>query len=48
MEVHDFFEWLRSHIKGIEPHDAVGFYDLDLYSLGALMKAVIAYPAGQG
>ena len=41
MEVHDFVEWLRALNKGTDPHDAVGFYGLDLYSLGSSMRAVI-------
>jgi len=45
MEVHDFVEWLRAHNKGHGPRDAVGFYGLDLYSMGASMKAVISYLA---
>ncbi|MGO9489946.1 MAG: erythromycin esterase family protein [Solirubrobacteraceae bacterium] len=43
-DVLDFVGWLRSENEG--RHDAarkVGFYGLDLYSLGASMEAVIAY-----
>ncbi|AEO63048.1 6ddbe41c-0e37-4f81-bd81-dcb175c8af31 [Thermothielavioides terrestris] len=44
-EVQRFTEWLRAWNAGKEPiaADAVGFYGLDLYSLGASMKAVISY-----
>ncbi|KAK4238273.1 erythromycin esterase-domain-containing protein [Achaetomium macrosporum] len=44
-EVQGFTEWLRAWNKGKEPKspEAVGFYGLDLYSLGASMKAVIDY-----
>ena len=43
LEVHGFVEWLRRHNRGKDPHDAVGFYGLDLYSLGASIEAVIDY-----
>lgn len=43
IEVHDFVEWLRGHNEGREPRDAVGFYGLDLYSMGASIEAVIGY-----
>ncbi|KAJ9131096.1 Erythromycin esterase type II [Pleurostoma richardsiae] len=43
MEVHDFVEWLRTHNKGRHPKKAVGFYGMDLYSMGASMNAVINY-----
>jgi erythromycin esterase-like protein len=42
-EVRDFVEWLRGYNKGTETSDAVGFYGLDLYSLGSSMQAVIEY-----
>lgn len=44
-EVQDFTEWLRARNAGRDPRapDAVGFYGLDLYSLGASMRAVIDY-----
>lgn len=42
-EVQNFVEWLRDWNEGDDPHDAVGFYGLDLYSLGLSMRAVIAY-----
>ena len=40
----DFVGWLRAHNDGLS-RDArrVGFYGLDLYSLGASMEAVIGY-----
>src|ERR1019366_4102493 len=43
-DVLDFVGWLRTHNEG-RHHSArkVGFYGLDLYSLGASMEAVIAY-----
>lgn len=44
-EVQRFTEWLRTWNKEKDPKspEAVGFYGLDLYSLGASMKAVIEY-----
>ena len=44
-EVQRFTEWLRAHNKDRDAKapDAVGFYGLDLYSLGTSMKAVIEY-----
>ena len=42
-EVRGFVEWLREHNKGTRPAEAVGFYGLDLYSLGTSMQAVIEY-----
>lgn len=41
-EVKEFVKWLQHWNTGSDPHD-VGFYGLDLYSLGASMRAVIAY-----
>jgi erythromycin esterase-like protein len=43
-DVLDFVGWLRAHNDGLH-HDTrkVGFFGLDLYSLGASMEAVIAY-----
>lgn len=43
VEVHNFVEWLRKYNKGSNVHNAVGFYGLDLYSMGASMEAVIEY-----
>lgn len=42
-EVRGFVDWLRQYNRKTDPHDAVGFYGLDLYSLGASMRAVIRY-----
>jgi erythromycin esterase-like protein len=46
LEVQDFVEWLRRFNKGTDMHDAVGYYGLDLYSLGTSMRAVIRYLDG--
>lgn len=45
MEIHDFIEWLHSYNQGRDFHndDSIGFYGLDLYSLGESMRAVIVY-----
>ncbi|KAI0376609.1 erythromycin esterase-domain-containing protein [Hypomontagnella monticulosa] len=43
LEVHDFVEWLREHNRNLSIDNAAGFYGLDLYSLGASMRAVISY-----
>jgi erythromycin esterase-like protein len=51
-EVLDFVGWLRSHNEQLaRGQRSVGFYGLDLYSLGASMEAVVSYleevdPAG--
>ncbi len=43
-EVLDFVGWLRAHNEQLAaPARGVGFFGLDLYSLGASMEAVIAY-----
>ncbi|KAL1840471.1 hypothetical protein VTJ49DRAFT_468 [Mycothermus thermophilus] len=44
-EVQHFTEWLRKYNHGRDPKapDAVGFYGLDLYSLGPSMHAVLEY-----
>ena len=43
-EVLDFVGWLRAHNEQIAAgRKSVGFFGLDLYSLGASMEAVIAY-----
>ncbi len=43
-DVLDFVGWLRTHNEGRHhTGQKVGFYGLDLYSLGASMEAVIAY-----
>jgi erythromycin esterase-like protein len=43
-DVLDFVGWLRAHNDGLaDDVAAVGFYGLDLYSLGASIEAVIGY-----
>ncbi|HXD54359.1 MAG TPA: erythromycin esterase family protein [Solirubrobacteraceae bacterium] len=42
-EVLDFVGWLRAHNDGRRGPAKAGFYGLDLYSLGASMRAVIDY-----
>ncbi|KAJ4403101.1 hypothetical protein N0V85_005173 [Neurospora sp. IMI 360204] len=43
-ETHEFVEWLRCWNKGKDvKKEAVGFYGLDLYSMGSSMRAVINY-----
>lgn len=44
-EVQGFVEWLRLHNmeEDINPRDAVGFYGLDLYSMGTSINAIINY-----
>jgi erythromycin esterase-like protein len=43
-EVVDFVGWLRAHNEQLAAGArSVGFYGLDLYSLGASMEAVVAY-----
>src|SRR6476646_1627728 len=42
-DVLDFVGWLRAHNDATAPGDRVGFYGLDIYSLGASMAAVLAY-----
>lgn len=42
-EVHDFVAWLREFNTGKPVKEAAGFYGLDLYSMGASMKAVTSY-----
>lgn len=39
----EFVAWLREHNTGLEPRRRAGFYGLDLYSLHASMRAVVAY-----
>ncbi|KAK4187017.1 erythromycin esterase type II [Podospora australis] len=44
LEVQGFTEWLRTWNKGTNPKtEGVGFYGMDLYSLGASMSAVVDY-----
>jgi erythromycin esterase-like protein len=45
VDVLDFVEWLRRHNHQAGDRAAVGFYGLDLYSLGASTEAVLAYLA---
>ncbi len=42
-DVLDFVGWLREHNEHARPADRVGFYGLDLYSLHALIDAVLRY-----
>ncbi|QEC49423.1 erythromycin esterase family protein [Baekduia soli] len=47
-DVLDLVGWLRAHNDGVhQTARKVGFYGLDLYSLGASMEAVIAYLGDQ-
>jgi erythromycin esterase-like protein len=39
----EFVEWLRKHNLGVARTQQVGFYGLDLYSMFASMRAVLAY-----
>ncbi|KAF4443843.1 hypothetical protein F53441_11302 [Fusarium austroafricanum] len=43
IEVHDFVEWMRSYNSSRGENEMVGFYGLDLYSMGTSMKAVVDY-----
>ena len=43
VEVHDFIERLRAHNEGQEAGRRAGFFGLDIYNLGASMRAVIDY-----
>ena len=42
-EVDGFIRWLRRHNAALDPEARVGFYGLDLYNLGASIRAVIDY-----
>jgi erythromycin esterase-like protein len=42
-EVDLFVRWLREHNRGQEAEAQAGFYGLDLYNMGAAMRAVIDY-----
>lgn len=43
-EIVSLIEWMRAHNAHVpQPEQRIGFYGLDLYSLHASMKAVIAY-----
>ncbi|KAJ5587026.1 Erythromycin esterase [Penicillium hispanicum] len=42
-EMQDLVEWMRDWNKELPPEKRVGFYGLDLYSMGASVRAVIDY-----
>lgn len=42
-EMQELVEWIRDHNKTVPPKNRVGFYGLDLYSMGASTRAVIDY-----
>ncbi|MDP5182403.1 erythromycin esterase family protein [Blastococcus sp. BMG 814] len=42
-EVADFTRWLREHNAQRPPHDRVGFYGLDVYSLWDSLRAILGY-----
>lgn len=42
-EVLGFIEWLREHNAPLDPHQRVGFYGLDLYSLYTSVDEVLRY-----
>lgn len=42
-DVLEFIDWLRRHNESRRPHQRVGFYGLDLYSLFRSMEAVIGF-----
>jgi erythromycin esterase-like protein len=42
-EVDGFIRWLRDHNRALEGDAMAGFYGLDLYNLGASIRAVIDY-----
>lgn len=42
-EMQDLVEWMREYNKNQPPERRAGFYGLDLYSMGASIKAVIDY-----
>jgi protein-L-isoaspartate(D-aspartate) O-methyltransferase len=42
-EVDDFIRWMRRYNEAREAAEPVGFYGLDLYNLGASIRAVIDY-----
>ncbi|PWY72428.1 erythromycin esterase [Aspergillus heteromorphus CBS 117.55] len=52
-EMQSFVEWMRNHNTSLPDHQKAGFYGLDLYSMGASIRAVIEYldrvdpPAGK-
>ncbi|OQD86288.1 hypothetical protein PENANT_c008G00588 [Penicillium antarcticum] len=42
-EMQELVEWMRSHNGALPDNQKVGFYGLDLYSMGASIQAVIKY-----
>ncbi|KAI8950613.1 hypothetical protein F4801DRAFT_602174 [Xylaria longipes] len=42
-ETQDFVDWLREHNAGLPMHKRTSFNGLDVYSMGASMRAVIDY-----
>ena len=42
-ETRDFVDWLRARNAGLPEADRAGFHGLDLYSLGASIRAVLDY-----
>ncbi|KAF2096257.1 hypothetical protein NA57DRAFT_43806 [Rhizodiscina lignyota] len=42
-EMQEFVDWLREHNAHLPPNKRAGVYGLDLYSMGASIKAVIEY-----
>lgn len=42
-EIQDLVEWMREYNKNQPPERRAGFYGLDLYSMGASIRAVIDY-----
>ena len=42
-EVHELVDWLRTHNAGLDPAQRIGFFGLDIYGLGASIRAVIDY-----
>lgn len=42
-EMQDLVEWMRNWNKDLPPRRRVGFYGLDMYSMGASIRAVIDY-----
>jgi erythromycin esterase-like protein len=42
-EVDGFIRWLRGHNEGRAYEQMAGFYGLDLYNLGASMRAVVDF-----
>jgi protein-L-isoaspartate(D-aspartate) O-methyltransferase len=43
VEVQDFIDWLRDHNEQREPAARAGFFGLDIYNMGASIRAVIDY-----